>query len=253
MMVVTDAYESKRDISFFNADITSHRKPRSRNFFYNQSFINKMIEQQTSPIRAVRDPNINQQSLHDLPLKDHIIYPSEFPILRHQPFKKNSFTVTSFKDKPLFRDAILKNQELRGEREVLRDNSFSEQSLTSEEIFERQAPTYKTLFEEQLFTNEKPFKNLHYEQLPSSELTSQKQTTLVDSPSISNLIKFDQGGSYNKLIDLYERHKDIQTSSNKARLSTYNKYGKFMHITHTHIYIQLYIFTYTYIISILKS
>ncbi|EFN74017.1 hypothetical protein EAG_14601 [Camponotus floridanus] len=183
-----------------------------------------MIEQQTSPIRAVRDPNINQQSFHDLPLKDHIIYPSEFPILRHQPFQKNSFTVTSFKDKPLFRDAILKNQELRGEREVLKDNPFIEQSFTSEEIFERQAPTYETLFEEQLFTNEKPFKNLHYEQLPSSELTSQKQTTLVDSPSISNLIKFDQGESYNKLIDLYERHKDIQTSSNKARLSTYTKY-----------------------------
>lgn len=235
MMVVTEAYKSKRDISFFNADITSHRKPRPRNFFYNQSFNNKIIEQQTLPTRAVRDQTINQQSPHDLPLKDHIIYPSEFPIFRHQPFKKNSYTVPSFKDKPLFRDAILKNQELRGEREVLRNNPFIEQPLTSEEIFERQVP-YKTLFEEQLFTAEKPFKNLHYEQLPSSELTSQKQTTFVDSPFISNSIKFDQDGSYNKLIDLYERHKNLKTSSNKARLSMYNKYGKFMRITYIYIY-----------------
>lgn len=234
MMVVTEAYKNKRDISFFNADITSHRKPRPRNFFYNQSFINKMIEQQTLPIRAARDQTINQQSLHDLPLKDHIIYPSEFPIFRHQPFKKNSYMVTSFKDKPLFRDAILKDQELRREREVLKDNPFIEQPLTSEEIFERQVPSYKTLVEEQLFTAEKPLKNLYYEQLPSSELTSQKQTTLVDFPS--NLIKFDQDGSYNKPIHLYERHKDTQTSANKARLSMYNKYGKFMRIAHIHIY-----------------
>ncbi|CAL1679853.1 unnamed protein product [Lasius platythorax] len=224
-MVVTGAYKSKRDISFFNADITSHRKPHSRNFFFDQSFIDKMIEQQASPTIAVRDQIINQQALRDLPLKDHITYPSKFPIHRHQSFKQNPFTLTSFRDKPLSRDTILKNQKLR---EILRDNSFIEQPLTSEEIFERQASTYKsqTPFKEQLFTIEDPFKNLHYKQLPSSEqASSQKQAAFVEFPSISNSIKFDQDESYNKLIDLYGRHKDIQTSSNKAGFSMYTKHG----------------------------
>ncbi|XP_072767266.1 uncharacterized protein [Anoplolepis gracilipes] len=227
-MAVTGAYKSKRDISFFNADITSHRKPCSRNFFFDQSqsFIDKTIEQQTPPIRAVRDQTINQQALHYLPLKDHIIYPPEFPILRNQPFRQNSFTITSFRDKPLYTDVILKNQELRGEREVLKDNPFIGQSLTSKEIFERQFPTYKsqTPFKEQLFTTERPFKNLHYEQLPSSEqISSLKQPTFVEFPSISNSIKFDQDESYNKLINLYGRHKNVQTSSNKG-FSMYTKY-----------------------------
>ncbi|KAM0726955.1 hypothetical protein ACS0PU_007116 [Formica fusca] len=184
-----------------------------------------MIEQQNSPIRAVRDQTINQQAFH-LPLKDHITHLPEFPILHHQPFKQNSFTVTSFKDKPLFRDAILKNQE-RGEREILRDNSFIGQSLTSEEIFERQAPIYKSQipFKEQLFRIEKPLKNLHYGQLSSSEqISSQKQPIFVKFPSISDSIKFDQDESYNKLFDLYGRHKDMQTLSNKAGFSTYTKY-----------------------------
>ncbi|XP_029660396.1 uncharacterized protein LOC115233903 [Formica exsecta] len=244
MMVATGAYKNERDISFFNADIMSHRKPRLRNFFFDQSFIDKMIKQQNSPIRAVRDQTINQQAFH-LPLKDHITHLPEFPILYHQPFKQNSFTVTSFKDKPLFRDAILKNQELRGEREILRDNSFIGQSLTSEEIFERQAPIYKSQipFKEQLFRTEKPLKNLHYGQLSSSEqISPQKQPIFVKFPSISDSIKFDQDKSYNKLIDLYGRHKDMQTLSNKAGFSTYTKYGKFMYI----------IYTYTYTISILE-
>lgn len=235
MMVATGAYKSERDISFFNADM-SHRKPRPRNFFFDQSFIDKMMEQQTLPVRTIRDQTINQQAFHDLPSKDHITHPPEFSIFRHQPFKQNSFTITSFKDKPLFRDAILKNQELRREREVLRDNSFIGQSLTSEE---RQAPIYKSQipFKEQLFTIEKPLKNLHYRQLPSSEqILSQKQPVFVEFPSVSNSIKFNQDKSYNKLIDLYGRHKDMQTLSNKAGFSMYTKYGKFMYVTHTHIY-----------------
>lgn len=226
MMVATEAHKSERDISFFNADIMSHRKPRPQNFFFDQSFIDKMMEQQPSPIRGIRDKTINQQAFHDLPSKDHITYAPEFSIFRHQPSKQNSFTVTSFKDKPLFKDAILKNQKLRREREVLRDNFFIGQSLTSEE---RQAPIYKSQipFKEQ-FTIEKPLKNLHYGQLPSSEqILSQKQPVFVEFPSISNSIKFNHDESYNKLIDLYGRHKDMQTLSNKAGFSMYTKYGKF--------------------------
>ncbi|KAL6434437.1 hypothetical protein ACFW04_006090 [Cataglyphis niger] len=224
MMVATGAYKSERDISLSNADM-SHRKPRPRNSFFDQSFIDKMMEQQSSSIRAIRDETINQQqAFHDLPSKDHITYAPEFSIFRHQPSKQNSFTVTSFKDKPLFRDAILKNQKLRREREVLRDNSFIEQSFTSEE---RQAPIYKGQipFKEQLFSIEKPLKNSHYGQLPSSEqILSQKQPVFVEFPSISNSIKFNQDESYNKLIDLYGRHKDMQTLSNKAGFSMYTKY-----------------------------
>ncbi|XP_029158241.1 uncharacterized protein LOC114930561 [Nylanderia fulva] len=222
VVVVIEAYKSKRDISFFNGDITSYRKPHSQNFFFDQLF----IEQQNSPTIAVRDQITNQQTLHNLPLKGHITYPpAELPIHRHKPFEQNSFRVTSFKDKPLFREAILGNQKLRGEREILRDNPFIEQSFTSDEIFDRQASTYKsqTPFKEQLFI-ENPL-NLHYEQLPSSEQTSfQKQTAFAEYPSISNSIKLDQDESYNKLIDLYGRHKNIQTLSNKGGFSMYTKH-----------------------------
>ncbi|XP_050455388.1 uncharacterized protein LOC126853583 [Cataglyphis hispanica] len=222
-MMVATAYKSERDISFSNADIMSHRKPRPRNFSFDQSFIDKMMEQQPSPIRAIRDKTINQQQAF-LPSKDHITYAPEFSIFHHQPSKQNSFTVTSFKDKPLFRDAILKNQKLRREREVLRDNSFIVQAITSEE---RQAPIYKSQipFKEQLFSIEKPLKNSHYGQLPSSkQILSQKQPIFVKFPSISDSIKFNQDESYNKLIDLYGRHKDMQTLSNKAGFSMYTKY-----------------------------
>lgn len=245
MMVVTEAYKSKRDISFFNEDIMSYRKPRLRNFFFDQSFIDKMAEQQTPHTRVTRDQTINPQTLHNLFLKDHITSPPEFTIFRHQPFRQNSFSVPLFKDKLLLRDAVIKNQELQGEREVFRDNPFIGQSLISGEIFQRQVPTYKmqTPFKEQLLTTEKPFKNLHYKQLPLSEQTSsQKQTTFVEFPPISNSIKFDQDESYNKLNDLYKQNKDIQTLSNKGFSIT--KYG--MYILHTHIYI------YPYTILVLK-
>lgn len=251
-MVITEAYKIKRDISFFNEDITSHRKPYSRNFFFDPLFIDKMNEQQTSPIIAVRDQIINQQALHSLPLKGRITYSSaELPIYRHKPFEQNPFRTISFRDKSLFREAILKNQKLqRGEREILRDNPFIEQPLISDEIFDRQASTYtsQTPFKEQLFI-EDPLKNLHYEQLPSSEQASSlKQTAFVEFPSISNSIKLDQDESYNKLLDLYGQHKNIETTSNKAGFSMHTKHGKFMYVICIYIYTHVYVYTYTILI-----
>ncbi|XP_011639588.1 uncharacterized protein LOC105428794 [Pogonomyrmex barbatus] len=218
----TETYEIKGDVIFSDAGVISHRKSRPRNFFLDQSFIDKTISPQTSPATAARDRIVSQRALRDVSLKDQAIYPSDFPIFHHQPIKQNSFTITSFRDKPLFRDAILKNRQLREERANFRDNSLEEQLLTPEEIFEGQASTYRSQapFKEQLF------KNLFHGQSSLAEQASfQKQATFVESPFISNSIK-SYRDDYIKPIDSYGRYKDILTSfDGKSPMYTMDLYN----------------------------
>ncbi|KYN38580.1 hypothetical protein ALC56_07063 [Trachymyrmex septentrionalis] len=209
-LISVRAYDIKRDSSS-NADVT-YRKPHPRNFFLNQPFIDKTIGLQISAV-PVRDQTTGQRTLRDVSLKDRAIYPFGLTMFHHQPIKQNSFKITSFRDK-LYKDAVPKNRQLRGERTVLTDNLFEEQLLTPEEIFESQALTYSSQapFKEQLFTTKTLFKNLFCGQSSSAEQAFQKQKTCVESPSISNSIKFYRDNSYIKPIDSYERYKNILTS-----------------------------------------
>lgn len=229
-VISMEAYEIKRDV-FFNADVTSHRKSRPRNFFLEQPFIDKTLGLQTSAT-PVKDRTVSQRALREMSLKDRAIYPSDFPISRHQAIKQNSFMIaSSFRDKPLFKDAILKNRELREARAVLRDNPFEGQSLTSEKIFEGQASTdgSQAPFKEQLFTTETSFKNLFRGQSSSAEQASlQKQATFLESPSISNSINFYRD-DYIKPIDSYECYKDTPTLFDGKSLM-YTKYGELMDV-----------------------
>ncbi|TGZ48493.1 Uncharacterized protein DBV15_11125 [Temnothorax longispinosus] len=197
----------KGDVVLPNAEATFYREFRPQSFFLNQPFVDKTIGLQTLAIIPVRDRTVIQKAFRDVFLKDRrVIHPSDFPNFRHHPIKQNSFMVTSFRDK-LFKDAILKNRKMRGERSVLTDNSFEGQSLTPEEIFEGQASTYRSQapFEEQLLTMGTPFKNLFRRQLSSAEqATFQKQAAFVESPSISNSIEFYRDDYINP-IDSYER------------------------------------------------
>lgn len=230
-VISVGAYEIRRNVVFSDANIASHRKSHPRNFFLDQPFLDKTVGLQTS-VAAVRGRVADQRTLRDVSWKDRVVYPSGFPIFRHQPIKQNSFTLTSFRDKPSLKDAILKNGELRGERSILRDNPFEGQSLTPEEIFEGQASTYgsQAPLKEQLFTTETPFKNLFRGQLSSAEQASfQKQATFVESPSVSNSIKFYRD-DYIKPIDSYERYKDILTSFD-GKFLPHTKYGEFTDAT----------------------
>lgn len=212
-MISVETYKIKRDIVFSNADDTFYRKSRPRNFFLNQPFVDKTIGLQTSSIIPIRDRIVSQRALRDVLLKDRVVYSSGFPTFRHRPMSKQNSFVTTFRDKPLFKDVMLKNREIRGEQAVLRDNPLEGQSLTPEEIFEGQASTYKSQapFKE-LFTTGTSFKNLFHGQLSSAEQPSfQKQATFVESPSISSSIEFYRD-NYIKPIDSYEQYKDIPTS-----------------------------------------
>ncbi|XP_032688170.1 uncharacterized protein LOC116852193 [Odontomachus brunneus] len=215
-VVIAGAYRSKRDVVSFNTDVISYHKTRPRNFFHGQSFIDKIIGQQILSDVPVRDQPINQQAFHEASLKERSTYPSGYSIFRQQPLKQNLFhMVRAFKDEPLFRNALLKDHELHGERAVFRNSPFEGQSasLASEEIFEEQASTYRsqTPFRKQLLTPETPFKNLFHGQSPLSEQAPyQKQTTYVDFPAISKSIKFYRDDPYSKPIDSYGRQKDAQ-------------------------------------------
>jgi len=212
-MISVGTYKIKKDIVFSNADATFYRKSHPRNFFLDQPFVNKIISLQTSSVIPVRGRTVSQRALRDVLLKDRVVYSFGFPTFRRQPMSKQKFFVTTFTDKPLFKDIIQKNREIRGERPILRDNPFEGQSLTPEEIFEGQASTYKSQvpFKEQLFTTGTSFKNLFHRQLFSAEQPSfQKQATFVESPSISSSIKFYRD-DYIKPIDSYEQYKDIPT------------------------------------------
>ncbi|XP_018308919.1 uncharacterized protein [Mycetomoellerius zeteki] len=212
-LISVEAYDIKRDGSS-NVDVTSYRESHSRNFFLNEPFIDKTIGLQISAAVPVRDQTTGQRAFRDVPLKNRAIYPSGLTVFHHQPIKQNSFKITSFRDKLLYKDAILKNQQLRGEPTVLTDNPLEEQWLTPEEISEGQTSTYgsQAPFKEQLFTTETPFKNLFRGQSSSAEQALQKQKAFVESPSISNSVKFYRDNSYIKPIDLYERYKNLLTS-----------------------------------------
>lgn len=222
-IIFVETYEIKRDVIFSNADAT-FRKSRPRNFFLDQPLVDKIVDLQTSSVIPVRDRNVNQRGLRNVSSKDRLIYSSGFSMFRYKPIKQNPFMASSFKDKPLFKDAILKNQKMRGERTVLRDNPFEEQSLTPEEIFEGPPSTYRsrTPFRGQLFS---PVKNLFHEQLSSAEQTSfEEQATFVEPPGVSNSINFYQN-DYIKPIDSYE-YKDMTLFDGKS-----TNYGKFTDVT----------------------
>ena len=211
-LISVKAYDIKRD-GCSNADVT-YRKPHPRNFFLNQPFIDKTIGLQISTAVPMRNQMTGQRTFRDVFLKDRAIYPFGLTIFHHQPIKQNPFKITSLRDKLLYKDAVLKNRQLREERAVLTNNPLEEQLLTPEKIFEGQASTYSSQpFKEQLFTTETPFKNLFREQSSSAEQAFQKQKEAsIESPSISNSIKFYRDNSYIKPINLYERYKNILTS-----------------------------------------
>lgn len=211
-MVIVGACGNKRDVIPLNADVTSYHKLRPWNFIFDQSFIDKMMGQQT--LLDVPDQAISQQGLHDTLLKEQSAYPSGFPISRRQPFKQNLFrTVTAFGDESLFRETLLKDHELRGERAVFRNSPFEEQNapFASEEIFGGQAPFVR----QQLLTPETPLKNLfhHGQSSPGEQAPFQKQTTHDNFPAVSDLIKFHPDDSYNKPIDSYGRQRNVQATS----------------------------------------
>lgn len=218
-VVIAGAYRNRRDVVSFNADVISYHKTRPRNFFHDESFIDKIIGQQILPDVPVRDQSMSQQVFHEASLKERSAYPPGYPIFRQQPLKQNLFhMVRAFKDEPLFRNTLLKDHELHGERAVFRNSPFEGQSasLASEETFEEQASTYRSQvpFKKQLLTPETPFKNLFHGQSPLSEQAPfQKQTTYVDFPAISKSIKFYRDDPYSQPIDSYERQKDAQTMS----------------------------------------
>ncbi|KAL0114751.1 hypothetical protein PUN28_011809 [Cardiocondyla obscurior] len=204
-IIFARAYEIKKDVASFNENAKFHLKSRSRNFSLNQPFVDKTISLQTLVVISQRDRTVSQRAFPDVSLKDRVPYSFGFPISRHQPFKEDPFTVTSFRDKPLFKDAILKNRQIREERAVLRDNPFDGQSFTSEEIFEPRAYRNQAPFKEQLFADGTSLKNLLREPSPSAKQQTlfQKLPTLIEPSSVSNLINFYQD-DYIKHIDSYK-------------------------------------------------
>lgn len=209
IVTIVGAYESQRANVLFNTNVnTMYRKPR-RNIFLNQPFIDKISGQ--------RNPR-------DLLFGDQINYSSDFPILRREPFKQNSFN-----NERLFGDAMRKNRELRGQRAILQDHPF-ESALFAPDIFEGQASTYRDQapLKEQLFMAETPFKNLFHAQSPSNEQASfQKQMGFIETPMFaSNTEKLYSDDSYDKPIDSYGQHRDTRILPGE---SLYSKYGGFMH------------------------
>lgn len=231
-VVIAGAYRSKRDVMPLNSGVISYHKPRQRNFLHDQSFIDKIIGQQTPLDVSVTDQIIGQQTLHDTPLKVRSAYPSsDDPIFRQQSLKQNIFhTVTAFRDQPLFRNALLNDHELCEERAVFGSCPFERQSapLTSEMIFEEQAPAYRSQasFKKQLLTPETPLKNLFHGQSPPGEQApSQKQTIYADLPTISNSIKLYSDDLYSKPIYSYGRQKDAQATTYEEP-AMYMEYGR---------------------------
>lgn len=215
-----EAYEIKRDVVFSNADATFHRKSRPRNFFLDQPFVDKTVGLKTLAVIPVKDRTVSQRIPQDVSSKDRVIY-SDFSIFRHQPINQNSFMITSFRDKPLVKDAIPKNRKIRGERAILRDNPFEGQSFTSEEIFEG-ASTYRNQvpFKEQLLATGTPFKNLFRGQLSLAEPAPfQKQETFLEYPSTSNSIKFYRN------VKPMDSYKDMPTAFD----GKYTKCGELHH------------------------
>lgn len=231
-VVITGAYRNKRDVIPFNTDVISYHKARPRSFFHDQSFIDKIISHQTLLDAPVKDQAVIQQVLHDAPLKERIAYPPGYSIFRQQPPKQNLFhMVTAFRDEPLFKDALLKGHDSRGERAVFRNSPFEGQStsLASEEIFEEQASAYRSQapFKKQLLTLETPFGNLfHGQSLPGEQAPYQKQKAYVDFPAVSKSIAFYRDNSYSKPIDSYGRQKDEEATF-YGKPAMYMERGKF--------------------------
>lgn len=219
--VIVEAYVSRNGPVSFTADVTSYRKLRPRNFLLGPPFVDEMIGQQIPSHSPAKDQTISQQALQDVPLRDRTVYPFEFPILRHQPFKQNAVRTFS---QPLFRDTLSRNQDIRGQRAIVEDDLFVGQgmSLASDEIFEKQASTYQTPLKEQQFAAvnaEAIFKNLLQGQsLPAKQALFQKQVASAEVPFIFNT-KFYRDD--NKPIDSYERHNDLMSYE-----GSWTKYGK---------------------------
>lgn len=225
-VISMEAYEIKRDVVFPNVDSTYHRTPRLREFFLDQLFVDRAAGPQTSAVIPMRDRTVSQRALRDVSSKDRVIYSSGFSTFRHQPTKQNPFTVTSFRDKPLVKQAMPKTRKVRAEWASFADNPFEGPSLVPEEIFEGQASTYgsQAQFKEQLFTGA-PFKSLFRGQLsPAEPAPFERQTTFVEPPSISSSIKFHRDVTP---IDSYEQYKDMMTSLDGKSA----KYGKLHRVT----------------------
>ncbi|XP_020282670.1 uncharacterized protein LOC109854206 isoform X2 [Pseudomyrmex gracilis] len=224
--VIVEAYVSRNGAVSFTTDVTSYRKLRPRNFLLGPPFVDEMIGQQIPSHSPAVDQTISQQTLQDVPLRDRTVYPFEFPILRHQPFKQNAVRATTF-GQPLFRDTLSRNQDARGQRAIVQDDFFvggRGTSLASDEIFEEQASTYRMPLKEQQFTNvnaEAVFKNwLHEQSLPTKQALFRKQVASAEVPSIFNTVYRDN----NEPIDSYGRHKDLM-----SRGESWTKYGSHEH------------------------
>lgn len=225
-VISVEAYEIKRDVVFSNADPAFHRASRPREFFLDQSFVDKTVGPQTSAVIPMRDRTVSQRALRDVPSKDRVIYSSDFSIFRHQPpIKQNAFTVTSFRDKPLIKETMTKSRKIRGEWASFTDNPFEGQPLTPEEIFEGQASTYgsQVQFKEQLLATGTPLKNLFRGQLSSAEPASFERQTFAESPFVSSSIKLHRDV---KPIDSYEQYKNIMTPLDGKSI----KYGELHHV-----------------------
>ncbi|XP_019699850.2 uncharacterized protein LOC105189360 isoform X2 [Harpegnathos saltator] len=227
--VIVGAYKNKRDVVSSNADVISYYKPRPRHYFLDQSLMDKIIGQQTLFDVPLRDQTISQQTLHETSLKEQSVYPSGSSIFHQQPSKQNLFhMVTAFRDKPLLKDALLKDHELLGERAIFRNSPFEGQSAS--EIFEEPTSAYRSQapFKKQLLTPEAPFKNLFHGQSPPGEQAPkyfQKQTAHIDSPAISNPIKFYRDDFYSKPIDSYGRQKDAMTYEGPTIYTEYDNHA----------------------------
>lgn len=208
---------------FFNYPLSQYISKRECSSFPQVIAIAMAIVEAYEGQRIISaDKMSNQRNPRDLSFGDQINY-SDFSMLRHRPFKQNSF-----RNEWSFGDAMTKNRELRGQRAILRDNPLEGQSTSfASEIFEGQASTYRDQapLKEQLFVAEAPFKNLLHAQSLSDEQTSfQKQAGFIEIPFASNSAKFYRDHSYDKPIDSYGRHRNMRTLPGET---LYREYGGF--------------------------
>lgn len=217
-VIFVGAQASKRNTFSFDMSAATYQKPRlPRNYYSEQPFIDKMVEQRTLPDIPTRSRNIRQQVLRDLSFADQTIYPPSFPSFRHRSFKQNFIhRIPMFDDQSFLKDTSLRNQELRDGRAIFRDNPFEgtlqDIPFSSDEIFKAQELMYRNQgpFKEQLSSIvETPFKKLLRGQLSSGEQASfPMETAFVEYPSFPNSIKPYREESYNKPISSYGRQKD---------------------------------------------
>lgn len=236
-VVIAGAYRNEREVVSFSAATSPYHKSRStRNFFFNQPFVETTIDQHRTPSHIpVRDRTVSQQALRHVSTKEQSVYSPSFPIYSHRPFKQSSFhMVTTFRDEPSsLRDApFSKNQESRGRpARLFRNSPLGGQSapfVASEEILEEEASAYRSRgpSRKQLFTTEAPFKNLFHAQSSAGGRTPsfQEEAAFVESP-VRDSMKFHRDDSYDKPIDSYGRQKNSETVPYE-RPSMYMEYGK---------------------------